>query len=59
MADLIDDDILHTFAVVGELDTIGARVRSRYGDLVDRFNVYAPAGIGPGRWAEVLADFRG
>jgi len=58
MADLIDDEVLHTFAVVGELDTIAAEARSRFGDLVDRFNVYAPSGISPERWAEVLADFR-
>ena len=58
MAELIDDDVLNAFAVVGELDSIATEVRSRYGDLVDRFNVYAPSGISPERWAEVLADFR-
>jgi probable F420-dependent oxidoreductase len=58
MAGLIDDEMLDTFAVVGTLDTVAATVRSRYGDLVDRFNVYAPSGIGADRWAEVLAGFR-
>ena len=58
MAALIDDEVLTTFAVVGELDTVAAQVVARYGDLVDRFNVYAPTGIGADRWAEVLAGFR-
>jgi probable F420-dependent oxidoreductase len=58
MAALIDDDVLTTFAVVGELDTVADAVLARYGGLVDRFNVYAPSGIGADRWAEVLAGFR-
>ena len=59
MAGLIDDEVLGTFAVVGELDTIAATIRSRFAGLVDRFNLYAPSGIGADRWAEVLADVRG
>ena len=59
MAALIDDDMLGTFAVVGELDTVAGQVLARYGGLVDRFNIYAPSGIGSDRWAEVLAGFRG
>ncbi len=58
MAALVDDEILETFAVVDDLDSIGARVRERYGGLVDRFNVDAPAGVTAERWAEVLAGFR-
>jgi len=58
MAALIDDDVLTTFAVVGGLDTVAGEVLARYGGLVDRFNVYAPSGIGADRWAEVLAGFR-
>ncbi len=57
MALLIDDEMLDTFAVVGPLDTIASRVRARYEGIVDRFNVYAPAGIGADRWAEVLRGF--
>jgi probable F420-dependent oxidoreductase len=58
MADLIDDDVLHTFAVVAPIDELAAGVVARFGGLVDRFSVYAPAGIDPDRWAEVLAGFR-
>ena len=59
MAGLVDDEMLHTFAVVGRLDTIAATIRARFGGLVDRFNLYAPIGIGAERWAEVLADVQG
>ena len=58
MADLIDDEVLGTFAVIGELEVIAERVRERFGDVVDRFNLYAPYGIAPERWAEVLAAFK-
>jgi len=58
MAALVDDEMLHTFAVVGELDSIASRVRDRYEGLIDRFNVYAPSGVSTGQWAEVLAGFR-
>jgi len=58
MADLIDDEMLNTFAVVGELDDIAGLVLRRFGDVVDRFNFYAPYAMEPERWAEVLAGFK-
>ncbi len=58
MAGLIDDEILNTFAVVGELDDIAPMVLQRFGGVVDRFNFYAPYPMEPERWAEVLAGFR-
>jgi probable F420-dependent oxidoreductase len=58
MAGLIDDEMLHTFAVVGELDAIASQIRDRFDGLVDRFNLYAPSGVDPGRWAELLAELR-
>jgi probable F420-dependent oxidoreductase len=59
MADLIDDDILNTFAVVGELDELPAKILARFGGVVDRFSFYAPYGVDSDRWAEVLAAFKG
>ncbi len=58
MADLIDDDVLNTFAVVGELDEIPGKILARFGDLVDRFSFYTPYQVEPERWAEVLAKFK-
>jgi probable F420-dependent oxidoreductase len=42
MTGLIDDTVLHTFAVVGEPDRIGAEIYRRFGDIVDRYTLYAP-----------------
>lgn len=58
MAELIDDDVLNTFAVVGELDEIPKKILARFGDVVDRFSFYAPYHLDPERWAEVLAGFK-
>ncbi len=58
MADLIDDDMLHAFAVVAELDAIPGAVLARFGDIVDRFSFYAPYHLDPERWAAVVAGFK-
>ena len=36
MGNLIDDDTLNAFAVIGEPQTLPSQFKSRYGDLVDR-----------------------
>ena len=41
LASVIDDDILHTFAVVAEPDDVPAEIDRRYGHLADRISVYA------------------
>jgi probable F420-dependent oxidoreductase len=59
MADLFDDEMLRTFAVVGELDQIAGLVRSRFDGLIDRFSFYGNNfPVDPERWAGVLADFK-
>ncbi|WP_082946005.1 LLM class F420-dependent oxidoreductase [Mycobacterium sp. E1747] len=52
MAQLVDDDVLHTFAVVGEPATVGAEIDRRFGGLIDRFTVYTPYPLS----GETLAD---
>jgi probable F420-dependent oxidoreductase len=42
MGDLIDDEVLRTFAVIAEPDALGPALLERYGDIVDRFTFYAP-----------------
>jgi len=42
MADLIDDTMLHTFAVIGHADSVGAEIHRRFGDIVDRYTLYTP-----------------
>jgi probable F420-dependent oxidoreductase len=58
MGELINDDILNTFAVVAPLDQVAAEVRSRFGDIVDRFSFYAPYKVDPEMWKGVVAGFR-
>jgi probable F420-dependent oxidoreductase len=58
MADLIDEEMLRTFAVVGPLDDIPRLVKERFGGLVDRFSFYGDYPVGPERWAEILAGFK-
>jgi probable F420-dependent oxidoreductase len=47
MTGLIDDTMLNTFAVVGEPKKVGAEVRRRFGDIIDRFSFYAPYQLDP------------
>lgn len=42
MAALIDDEVLSTFAVIGESKAVGAEIVRRFGHLVDRFTLYTP-----------------
>ena len=58
MAELIDDDILNTFAVVGEPEQIAPELKRRYGDVIDRISFYAPYKSNPERWAPVLDALR-
>ena len=58
MGTLIDDEILNTFAVVGEPESIAAELGSRYGDVIQRLSFYAPYASDPDRWAKVMADLK-
>jgi probable F420-dependent oxidoreductase len=58
MGNLIDDDILNSFAVVGEPEQIAPELRRRYGDVVQRISFYAPYKSDPDRWRQVLADLQ-
>ena len=58
MGTLIDDEILNTFAVVGEPETIADELGARYGDVIQRLSFYAPYDSDPDRWAKVMTDLR-
>jgi probable F420-dependent oxidoreductase len=58
MGELIDDDILSAFAVVGEPEELPALLKGRYGDLLDRLSFYAPYRSDPDRWAAVVAGLK-
>jgi len=58
MGTLIDDEILNTFAVVGEPEAIAPELHRRYGDVIQRVSFYAPYKSDPARWARVLSDLK-
>jgi alkanesulfonate monooxygenase SsuD/methylene tetrahydromethanopterin reductase-like flavin-dependent oxidoreductase (luciferase family) len=58
MGGLIDDEILETFAVVGEPDQIAPELKKRYGDVISRISFYAPYRSDPQRWKAVLAELK-
>jgi probable F420-dependent oxidoreductase len=58
MGELIDEDILNTFAVVAEPEGVGAELKKRYGGVVDRCSFYAPYKSDADRWASVVADLK-
>jgi len=55
MGELIDDDMLDTFAVVAEPSGIASAFTARFGDVVDRLSFYAPYKSDPDTWLPVLA----
>lgn len=58
MADLIDDEVLNTFAVVGEPETVAPELKNRFGDCVQRISFYAPYKSDGERWRKVFEDLQ-
>ena len=45
MGDLISEEVLHTVAIVGAPSEVAPALKARFGDVVDRFSIYAPSGM--------------
>jgi probable F420-dependent oxidoreductase len=58
MGELITDEMLDAFAVVGPLDEIPDKVGERFGELIDRFSFYAPYRLESDRLSEILERFK-
>jgi probable F420-dependent oxidoreductase len=58
MGELIDDEILNTFAVVAGPEGVAAELKRRYGGIVDRCSFYAPYRIDSDRWTRVIEDLK-
>src|SRR5688572_12384874 len=58
MRDLVDDEVLATFAVVAEPDDVAAEVHRRFDGAVDRFSVYASYPAPLDRWDPLVRSFR-
>ena len=54
MGDLVDDELLEAFAVVGTLEQVAGELRARYGSDIDQVHLALP----PGTDADAIADFR-
>ncbi len=58
MGELIDEEILHTFAVVGTPEEALAEVGKRYGDIATRITLALPAERDEGRWRRLFDSLR-
>jgi len=58
MADVIDQEMLETFAVVAEPNQIAGALLGRFGSLVDRLSFYAPYSGNPDLWSGVISDLK-
>jgi hypothetical protein len=58
MRDLVDDEVLGTFAVVADPPELAGAVEERYAGLIDRFSVYASYPAPLDRWEPLVAAFR-
>jgi probable F420-dependent oxidoreductase len=58
MGALVTDEILNTFAVVGQPETVAPELSKRYGDVIQRLSFYAPYSSDQSRWAQVIADIK-
>ncbi len=58
MAGLIDDEILHTFAVIGTPEEAVDEVQRRYGDVATQITLSIPDEADPARWAPLFERLR-
>jgi probable F420-dependent oxidoreductase len=58
MGEAVDDEVLNTFAVVGAPEDIAPVIGERFGDLVTRFQFYAPYEHDLDMWTPALAQLK-
>jgi hypothetical protein len=58
MGELIDDEVLSAFAVIGPPQDAAAELKRRYGDCVDRVTVPVAAGMPKSQVRDLLASLR-
>jgi probable F420-dependent oxidoreductase len=59
MGSLVDDEVLTAFAVVGPPEEAGAEVVQRYGDVLDRLQLYTPYDADPELMSRLARAVRG
>ena len=58
LSSVIDDEVLNTFAVIGNPEEAAEELRRRYGDIATRLALPVPEGADPQRWAPILGGLR-
>ena len=58
MPELIEDELVQTFAVVGTPEEAVAEVKRRYGDIATRITLQLPAERDEARWRELFDELR-
>jgi probable F420-dependent oxidoreductase len=58
MADVIDAQVLDTFAIVGEPKEAAAKIRERFGDVASTVSLYNPDVTDPAYWMPVVEELR-
>lgn len=58
MGELIGDDVLSAFAVIGRPQDVGAELKRRYGDVADRVTVPGASGLPPDQVRDLLTGLR-
>jgi hypothetical protein len=58
MGDLITDEMLDTFAVVAEPDSIAAGITARWGGVIDRISFDAPYPSDPEIWHAAVRELK-
>jgi len=58
LASVVNDEVLHTFAVIGTPEQATGEIRHRYGDLATQITLSVPDGADPDRWTPVFELLR-
>jgi probable F420-dependent oxidoreductase len=58
VAAAVDDEILHTFAIVGTPEEAVEETRRRYGDIATRVSIVVPEGADSDRWGALFERLR-
>jgi alkanesulfonate monooxygenase SsuD/methylene tetrahydromethanopterin reductase-like flavin-dependent oxidoreductase (luciferase family) len=58
LAEVIPDEVLSTFAVIGTPEAVVEELRARFGDIVTRIQLKLPSDLDPDRRAGLLAALR-
>jgi len=59
MSELIDDEVVRTFAVIGTPEEVVDELDRRYGDVASRVTIVMPAERDEARWSAAFARLRG